>query len=208
VFPVTTNANAALKNERLEGFEAGIDFILPEGAEFSLTAFDNRVENAIANVTLNATTRERQNLDAISAQGLEFTARLGGDGPLSFFGTLTYSDARMEGSGVQAALDGFRPPQTPEWSASATLSYEPQDGMRFAATLRHVGDQFEADDETDLLPSATTLDLFAQVRFWRELSLVFRAENVFDETIVTRNQGGSMDVGAPATFWGGLRWGY
>ena len=207
VFPVTTNANAQLMNERLEGFEVGLDVILPEGVEFSLTAFDNKVKNAIANVTLDATTRQRQNLDAIHAQGLEFSTRIG-DGPVQFFSTMTLTDAEMQGSGVQTALDGFRPPQTPEFSASATLSVTPQDGMRFAATLRHVGDQFEADNETDVLPAATTLDLFAQVELIDQLSLVFRAENVFDETIITRNQGGSMDLGTPATFWGGLRWGY
>src|SRR5690606_30886857 len=62
VFPVTTNANAALENERLRGFEAGLDVIASDGIEFSLTAFDNKVKNAIANVTLAANTRQRQNL--------------------------------------------------------------------------------------------------------------------------------------------------
>src|SRR5690606_15198010 len=43
VFPVTTSANAQLANERLRGFEAGIDVVADRGVEFSLTAFDNRV---------------------------------------------------------------------------------------------------------------------------------------------------------------------
>jgi len=219
VFPVTTNANADLTNEHLFGYEAGIDVILPEGAEFSLTAFDNRLEDAIANVTLypdlcdanpnvpGNCDRERQNLDAVNAQGIEFTTRIG-MGPVSFFGSLTYTDSTVEGSGVQARLNGFRPSQTPDFAASASLSYEPKNGMRFAATLRHVSDQFEGDMEDDVLPAATTLDLFASVRVWRELDIVLRGENVFDETIVTRNQKGSMDLGVPATFWGGLRWGF
>lgn len=224
VFPVTTNANATLENEHLEGFEAGIDVTLPEGVDFSLTLFDNKVENAIANVTIdpvacdavisagNSPTagqcdRMRQNLDAVHAQGIEFSTRIG-EGPLTFFGSLSYTDAEMQGTGVQSVLDGFRPPQTPSFAASATLSYKPTEQLRFSATLRHVGAQFEADNETDVLPAATTLDLFAQFTFWEDLSIVVRAENVFDETIVTRNQGGSMDYGAPATVWAGLRWGY
>jgi iron complex outermembrane receptor protein len=37
------------------------------------------------------------------------------------------------------------------------------------------------------------------------LSLVVRAENLFDETVITRNQGGSIDLGTPRTLWLGLR---
>ena len=32
-----------------------------------------------------------------------------------------------------------------------------------------------------------------------------RAENLFDETVVTRNQGGSIDLGTPRTLWIGVR---
>jgi vitamin B12 transporter len=207
VFPVTTNANAALGNERLEGFEAGIDWRVADTASFSLTAFDNEVENAITNVTTGVNVRQRQNIDAIKAQGLEFAAQIE-LGQFGFDGTLAYTDAEMRGSGVQAALDGFRPAQTPEWAASGTLSWRPSDGMTFSATLRHVGLQYEDDQEGDVLPAATTVDLFAQVRLVDRLSLVGRVENLFDETIVTRNQGGSMDLGIPLTVWGGLRYGF
>jgi hypothetical protein len=41
-----------------------------------------------------------------------------------------------------------------------------------------------------------------------KLSLIARVENLFDETIITRNQGGSMDLGVPLTVWGGLRYGF
>ena len=40
------------------------------------------------------------------------------------------------------------------------------------------------------------------------LSLIVRAENLTDETIVTRNQGGSVDLGVPRTFWLGVRYGF
>jgi vitamin B12 transporter len=207
VFPVTTNANAALGNERLEGFEAGIDWRLADAVNLSLTAFDNQVENAITNVTTGVNVRQRQNIDAIEAQGLEFAAQIQ-VGEFGFDGTLAYTDAEMRGSGVQAALDGFRPAQTPEWAASGTLSWQPNEGMTFSATARHVGLQYEDDQENDALPAATTVDLFAHVRLVDGLSLVGRVENLFDEEIVTRNQGGSMDLGVPLTVWGGLRYGF
>jgi outer membrane receptor protein involved in Fe transport len=207
VFPVTTNANAALENERLEGFEAGIDWQPLEGVAFSLTAFDNEVENAITNVTTGTNTRQRQNIDAIEAQGIEFATQLE-FGQFGFDGSLAYTDAQMRGSGPSAALDGLRPAQTPKLAASGTASWRPRDGMVFAATLRHVGLQYEDDQEDDALPAATTVDLFAQVPLVEKLSFVGRVENLLDAEVVTRNQGGSMDLGAPLTVWGGLRYGF
>jgi vitamin B12 transporter len=207
VFPVTTFANAQLLNERLRGFEAGVDVVARRGLEFSLTAFDNRVKNAIANVTLTPTERQRQNLDAIESQGLELAARVG-DGPFRLFATASIVDAKVVGSGVQAALDGNRPAQTPAFAASTTFSWEPRDGWQLSATLRHVGKQFEGDQEDDALPAATTVNLFGQVPVSGRLSAIVRVENLFDETIITRNQAGSMDLGVPLTVWGGLRFGF
>ncbi len=112
VFPITTNANALLENERLRGYEAGIDFTATDSIQFAITAFDNKVKNAIANVTLSPTTRQRQNVDAIRSKGLELSTKIGG-GPVKFSGTLTYVDAEVEASGAQILLDGNRPAQTP-----------------------------------------------------------------------------------------------
>ena len=178
-----------------------------EGVYVSLTAFDNEVEHAITNVTTGANVRQRQNIDAIKAQGLELATQMA-FGQFAFDGTLAYTDAEMRGSGVQAPLDGFRPAQTPEWAASGTFSWRPRDGMTIAATLRHVGLQYEDDQEDDALPAATTVDLFGQVRLIDKLSLVARVENLLDEEVITRNQGGSMDIGVPLTVWGGFRYGF
>ena len=206
VFPVVTQANAALENERLEGFEIGLNWQPVNPLVVSLTAFDNRVENAIANVTIAPNLRQRQNLPAIKAQGIEGALALQ-LGKVSLDASLALTDAQIAGEGASLTLDGNRPPQTPEFSASTTLAWQPREGWRLAATLRHVGAQFEDDQETDVLPSATTLDLFAQVPLRGRFSLVARAENLLDETIVTRNAGGSIDLGVPQTFWLGLRFG-
>ena len=207
IFPVVTQANAELENERLEGFEIGADWQPNENVSFAITAFDNRVEHAIANVTLTPTLRQRQNLPAIDAQGVE--ASLGLQfGQVSLDGSLAYTDAAIDGSGDSIALDGNRPPQTPELSFSATLAWQPAAGWRLAGTVRHVGSQFEDDQETTSLPAATTLDAFLQVPISGEISAVLRGENLLDEEIVTRNSGGAIDLGVPRTLWFGLRYGF
>ncbi len=207
IFPVVTQANAALENERLEGFEIGLDWQPNDNVSLALTAFDNQVENAIANVTLTPTLRQRQNLPAIEAQGIE--AALGLKfGQVSFNGSLAYTDAEIAGSGASTALDGNRPPQTPELAFSATLAWKPADGWRLAGTVRHTGAQFEDDQETTSLPAATTLDAFFQVPIAGEFSAVLRGENLLDEEIVTRNSNGAIDLGVPRTVWFGLRYGF
>ncbi len=207
VFPVVTNANEALMPEKLEGYEVGVDFDVDSGTQFAITVFDNTLKNAIANVTLAPNLRQRRNLDAVDAFGVEFSSAIQ-RGPWGFQGSLALTDAEVVGTGAAAPLDGNRPPQVPKFSASATASYTAGNGMRFAATLRHGSAQFESDQETDVLPAATTVDLFAEVPIAGKLSAVARVENLFDEIIVTRNQGGSMDYGVPQTIWLGLRYGF
>ena len=129
-------------------------------------------------------------------------------GEVSFDGGIAYTDAEARGSGAAVALDGNRPAQTPRWVAGATLSWRPARDWLLSATLRHVGAQFEDDLETDLLPAATTLGAFAQIPLADGISVVLRGENLTDETIVTRDQGGSIDLGAPRTVWAGVRVGF
>ncbi|WP_121117114.1 TonB-dependent receptor domain-containing protein [Croceibacterium ferulae] len=207
VFPVTTSANPRLGNERLTGVEAGVDWQLAPAARLSFTAFDNRIRGAIANVTLTGTERQRQNLDAVRARGLELAGEVT-QGRLALEGTLALTDAEVEADGAAAALDGYRPAQVPAWAGSATVSWNLAEGARIAATLRHVGRQFEGDQEDDPLPAATTVDLFAQVPLHGALTLVGRIENLLDEDIVTRNGGGSIDLGVPFTAWAGVRYGF
>ncbi len=207
VFPVVTEANPDLEPERLEGWEFGFDLAAADFLALSATFFDNRVKDAIANVTIGTNLRQRRNLDAIDAQGIEVAAALT-LGDFGFDGTLVYVSPEIEGTGPAGVLDGNLPPQTPNFAASATASWRPADGALLAATLRHVGRQYESDQESEPLPAATTVDLFAQVPLVGQLSGVARVENLFDEVIVTRNSGGSIDVGAPQTFWIGLRYGF
>lgn len=205
VFPVTTQANAALKPERLRGYEAGIEVRPVQALYLSVTAFDNRLKDAIANVTLVVNKlRQRQNVDAIRARGIEASADLS-LGRVNLTGSLAWTDSKVEASGTQVQLDGMRPAQVPKLAASATVAWTPRQGWRLATTLRHVGAQYEDDLQTDVLPAATTLDAYAQVPLAGPFSLVLRGENLTGETIVTRNQSGSIDLGTPRTLWAGVR---
>jgi outer membrane receptor protein involved in Fe transport len=204
VFPVTTRANAALENEELGGIEAGLDWSPLDNVALRLTAFDNRVKGAIANVTIGPNLRERRNVDAVRSRGLEAALAVKA-GEVSLDAALSWLSARVRASGASAALDGKRPAQVPRLAASATLAWRPAERTLLALNLRHTGAQWEDDLQTDRLAAATTLDAVAEVPLGRRLALVLRAENLTDTEIMTRNQAGSIDLGAPRTVWAGFR---
>jgi len=204
VFPVTTEANANLGLEKLKGVEAGIDLHPAAGIAVALTGFYNRLDGAIANVTIGPNLRERENVDAIVAKGIEITADVR-QGAFSLDGSYAFSDSKVHARGQ--AFDGLIPAQSPRHAASATLSYWRKNLPLLSATLRYVGKQYEDDLQTDVLPVATTLDAVATLPVARGVSLILRGENLFDATVYTRNQAGSIDLGTPRTLWIGLRFG-
>lgn len=202
VFPVTTRANAALTPERLRGVEAAIELRPTTGVTLGLTAFDNRLEDAIANVTIATNLRQRQNVAAIRARGLEASLSLA-TGPWRLDAGWSYSDATVRALGT--ALDRLRPAQTPHHAGSATLAWS-RDGWLVQTGVRHIGAQFEDDRNIDTLPAATTIDALIRAPLGAGFTLVLRGENLTDEAVITRNVAGSIDLGAPRTLWIGFRW--
>ena len=204
VFPITTQANAALAPERLKGVEAGFDLTLVDGVKLGATAFHNKLDNAIANVTTGANVRQRQNVNAIIAKGIELTAsvRLA---DFSLAASYAYSHSEVDAPG--AAFDRLVPAQSPRHAASLTAAWAPHSGPSLSTTLRYVSKQFEDDLETDVLPDALTLDAVASFPLGTGIALVGRAENLFDKAVVTRNASGSIDLGTPRTLWIGVRFG-
>ena len=201
VFPVTTQANENLAPERLLGGEVGIDLAAARGVAIGVTGFYNRLDGAIGNVTLAPNLRQRQNLRAIIAKGVEVTASVR-RGAWSLTASYAFSDSRVAQPGP---LDGLRPAQSPRHSVSATLGWSPRHGPTLSATLRHTGAQYEDDLQTDRLPAATTLDAAARLPIGRHIAISLRAENLTDAQIITRKATGSIDLGTPRTLWLGIR---
>lgn len=207
VFPVATRANAALTPERLRGWEGGIEWTPADAMRFSLTGFDNRLGDAIANVTIGTNLRQRRNVAAIRARGVEATFHFE-QNSLSFDAGWAWSRSRVRIDPADSAalpLDGLRPAQSPAHSGSLSIAWS-SGGWRIQAGVRHVGAQFEDDRNIDVLPAATTVDALVRMPLARGLTLSLRGENLFDETVVTRNAAGSIDLGTPRTLWLALRW--
>ena len=202
VFPITTQANANLTPERLRGIEGGVDLKPLPGMAIGLTAFYNRLGDAIANVTIGANLRRRANVRAIEAKGVEATF-VWRTGAVMMSGSFALSDSKVRAPGM--AFDGFRPAQSPRHAASGTIAWTPRSGALLSLTARYVGDKYEDDLQANVLPAATTVDVFAKIPLGHGVAIVARAENLFDAAVVTRNQAGSIDLGTPRTLWIGVR---
>jgi iron complex outermembrane receptor protein len=85
------------------------------------------------------------------------------------------------------------------------VRWSPSTGAVFSATARYVGAQFEDDLESNTLPSALTLDSFAQIPLTKQVALTGRVENIFNKTVVTRKVDTSIDLGTPRILWIGLK---
>lgn len=215
-----TAANAALAPERLQGVELGLDweiFTLQLGA----TVFWNRLDNAIANVTLArgpgtfpgvgfvsaaGSFNQRQNLDAVEARGVEIEARAD-IGDFNLAAAYSYVDAEVNAGPGQAAIDGLRPAQVPRHFATGSLGWFPQgNDSGINLTARYVGSQFEDDLGLLALDDALTLDARAALRIHRNLLVELRGENLFDATVQAAISGpGMIERGMPRTIWLGVK---
>ena len=213
-----TAANPDLDPERLAGFEAGLDYRAGP-IRLSLTGFVNRLNHAIANVTLGmgpgtfpevgvvgagGAFRQRQNVRAVKVDGLESSAEWT-RGPWAIRASASLSNARMEASGLAAPLNGLRPAQTPRFAGTLSGSWE-RGGKSAELVLRQVGEQFEDDLNTRVLKAATTLDASAAWPLSRRVQVTARVENLTDALVMAAYNGdGSIERATPRTLWIGLR---
>ena len=219
VGPDATAANAGLAPERLRGAEGGMDWRPASNARLSVTAFANRLDNAIANVTLGegpgvfpgvgfvaagGSYRQRQNVDAIRARGIEVDGGLK-RGPWSATFTYALSDARVEAGGEASPLNGHRPAQIPRHQASVSLDWT--GGIAgIGATARFTSAQNEDDLGEDRLPAALTFDARSRLAVLKRGEIELRVENLFDRRVIAAISGDDIRERAlPRTVWIGVR---
>ncbi|WP_448662295.1 TonB-dependent receptor [Sphingomonas sp. CJ20] len=215
-----TGANAALDPEKLIGAEIGADWRAAEGLVLRATGYWNRLDDAIANVTIArgpgtfagvgfvsaaGVYRQRQNLDAVEARGVELDARYA-TGPVRVSASYAYADSRVHASGQAAALDGLRPAQTAQHQASATLGWS-GGGVDASLTGRYAAPQFEDDQNTRRLADAFTLDAAVALPLTAALAVEARAENLADARVEAGISGpGVVERATPRTLWLGFRY--
>ncbi len=206
-----TEANPALRPERLYGAEIGVGGA-PGGFEWSATGFYNRLDDAVINATVRAgpfvdpvegsipaggTLFQRRNVDHIDAWGLEASVRRDW-GRVGARLAADYTVARVDGGTAAPALTGLRPAETPRLSVTAGASWKPFDRLTLLAEARYDGARYDDDLNTRRLAAGGTADLRADVAVTRTISVFAAAENLFDAAIQTgRTADNTVSYGPP-----------
>lgn len=215
-----TAANEALKPERIKGVEAGFAYE-PGNGGLWVTAFYNRLDNAIANVTsgqgpgnfpgvgfvaAGGTYRQRQNLDAIVGKGFEIDGSIALSDYLSARFGYAYVDSEVRGSGLALPLNGLRTAQVPEHFARTEIEYIGE-SLAASMSLRYLGNQFEDDANSRRLGDALTADAQLTYEFGSGLRLQLRGENLFNARVEAAISGnGIIERANPRTLWLGASW--
>jgi len=195
----TTLANAALKPETLWGAEAGLDWV-GENSLLRLTAYRNKLNDLITNVTLSssptAIVRQRANAADAVSRGFEadfreryrnWTAEL----------RYLYVESRY--------VTGFRVAQIPKSQGTAQVTYH-RNKTLLTAGVRSFTYQFDDDLNQFKLPVYTTASLVARQHLSRSLSADLTLENALNRIFYTAFTP-TPNIGSPRLIRVGLHWG-
>jgi len=205
---VLTTANENLGAEHLTGGEGGIDLALGRSLEVRATAFWSRVNDPVANVTIRATptliTRQRQNLGAIRARGIEAEVEYRPGQRWRFASSYLFDDAIVLRFPADRGLEGLAIPQVPRHQLVLQASYAAPEGVTAAIQSRFVGSQF--DDDRNLFPLSrfSVTDIFLSYPLARAVEVFGAMENLFNSTYAV-GKTPIETIGAPRLMRTGVR---
>ncbi|MEZ0276768.1 MAG: TonB-dependent receptor, partial [Roseimicrobium sp.] len=215
-----TGANDALEPERLVGLDLGMQWDPDSTLHFGVTAFWNRLSDAVANVTVQqgpgvapdgtvipdgGVFRQRQNLEAVSTVGVELEAQWK---PAKWMGlSAGYLFTHTEVSTDSGDLDGNELAQAPAHVFTGALTWHPHERWQVLLQARYGSEQFEDDLNDLVLGSYIVWDAAITCRLRQDLSVSLVAENLFDRTVETGRSGdGLVTVGAPRWIGVKMKW--
>jgi outer membrane receptor protein involved in Fe transport len=220
---VITEANAALRTERVTSAELGADYTAGR-ITLGAALFWNDLRDAVGNVTLvrgpgtfpivgfvpaGGLGRQRLNLDRTRVQGLELSAQWRPVTTLSLTADYLYNDATVREAVVAPDLAGRRLAQVPRHAAALGATWRPAAKVRFTPRVRLLGRQFEDDENLLRLGTALVVDLGVSYQVTPGGELYLTVENLTDERIETgRSADGLVNTGTPRLLLAGFRCGW
>ncbi|HEX5279979.1 MAG TPA: TonB-dependent receptor [Micropepsaceae bacterium] len=213
-------ANPALEPERLYGAEIGMGG--NAGAvTWDVTGFWNRLSGAISSVTVAIGPRifpdagflppggqliQRQNVGYVQAFGLEGEARWRLADVISLRAAYAVTDARVNGGDTLPWLTGKRPAQTSRLSVSPGFVAFPFPAIAVEADATYQSKRFADDQNTLVLPGATTFNAKISWRFAPQAEIYFAADNIANSRVAVMEGGDHVTMyDQPRALRAGLR---
>jgi outer membrane receptor protein involved in Fe transport len=208
-----TLANDQLGPERLLGGELGVNIEPARDVSFRAVWFDNRVKNAVSNVTRTdlVNTRQRQNLGRTRIWGLQTDVeyRLRREWRVS--AGYMFDHATVREYEAEPALVGNYLPQVPKHRGSVSVAYSNPRYLTLSVTAFFFGRQFDDDlnvsakpgESEPGLPAYGTLELSALRSLGRNVDVFFGVQNLFDKEYYVGYS--PTTIGSPRLVNGGIR---
>jgi outer membrane receptor protein involved in Fe transport len=214
---VVTRANDQLGPERLTGGELGVNVAPLSNLTVRTTWFDNRVRNAVSNVTTRTNAagqvieQQRQNVGRTRIWGVQTDVeyRLGELWRIS--GGYVFNQAKVKEFAENPAIVGNFLQQVPEHRGSISVGYRNPRYVSLTVSAMMFGRQFNDDQNTGRvpgrdeagLPGYGVMELTAMREVGRNLDVFFGVQNLFD----TEYYVGLVPttIGSPRLVNGGIR---
>lgn len=217
-----TAANPALRAERLNGVELGLDLSPAPTLLLRLNGFYNQVSEAILDYTVGTATvagqvfdacgavpkgqtcRQRRNVAGLRTLGIEAEARWQPSPAWDLVAGYTFNPATVIAPGQP--VDGLVAIRAPRHAASASVAHQHPRFGAFTVEQRIVGARMEDDLNTIALASFAVTSLRLGSPPWRGRELYLKVDNVFNARYeVTRSANGYAEIGQPRWVTVGLR---
>jgi len=218
-----TEANSALKPEKLYGAEIGIG---NDRGPFTwdVTPFWNQIADAVTLVTIangpgtfpiagfipaGGQVIQRQNVGTIQGYGVEGDAQWQLDTRIALRGGWNLTDAHVFGDGQAPQLTGKRPQNTPRWTVTGGVIANPHPLVTLEAYLRYESARWSDDLNTLRVGPYTTMDVRANFHVLRGADVYVAVDNAFDALIPTsRGADQTIGIDEPRLFRAGIRVSY
>ncbi|MCH8268473.1 MAG: TonB-dependent receptor [Acidobacteria bacterium] len=210
---VTTFPNTELEPEHNTGGEVGVRFRASQNWSLGLAGFANLLTDPVSNVTqeillnedgtIQAITRQRQNLGRVRIHGLQATATWQPIPEVKLEGHYLWDRTRVTEFTEGSAVVGKQLPQVPQHRFSFHARFSLPRAVRLAVTGRFVGDQFDDDLNSLVLDRYFQMDAHLSHSLGDSARLFVSLENITDSKILVRRT--PVDViGTPFQIRGGV----
>jgi outer membrane receptor protein involved in Fe transport len=215
---ILTLSNETLGPERLTGGEAGITVAPVRNLTVRGTWFDNRIKDAIANVTIATNTRQLKNLGSTNIAGFQTDAAYRVNASWSVSGAYVFENAKVHESVPDAAnvdLTGKYLAEVPKNRGSLQVSFNHPKYATLALATQFVGMQFDDDQNIAQilpgvagktqtgLPGYSVTDFTASRTINRNVDVFFGVQNLFGTVYYVGTN--PTTIGTPRLVNGGIR---
>jgi len=200
--------NPDLRAERMVGGEVGVDWEPERQARLSATVYLDRTSELIEQVTVDETTRQRQNIAAANGAGLELNGSFEVAPTLTLRAGYAFTASRIVRFPEDRSLEGKALAELPRHAGTLGVAWSDPRWVDLDLAVRGEGTTYADDRNALALPAYALVDLGVARKLREEVTLFVSVSNLFNAQVIADRTETLDYLGAPRTVWAGFRVSY